>query len=113
MVGGMAMFAHLRRESREAQPLGTGVENQSHLARFQWQKFLTASEHEVFRRATAKSGQIVLAESPGDGVGEVALARAVRTNEHAYALPQLKTRRFGKALESLHEEIREIHASYS
>jgi hypothetical protein len=70
--------------------------------------FSAGGDHVLHRGAADRAGTL-LAEGPEDGVGDVALAGAVGTDDHAHPGRELQGRPLREALEPLHRDRSQIH----
>jgi hypothetical protein len=70
--------------------------------------FAAGRDH-VLHRGPADRPRALLAERPQHRIGDVALARAVRPDDHADAGRELKAHPLGEGLEALHRDRSQIH----
>ena len=71
---------------------------------------VAAAEDDVFHPLAAQALGALLAHHPGDGVGDVALAAAVRTDDRGHALVEGELRPIGEGLEAVDFQTFQTHA---
>src|SRR6476646_1228517 len=92
----VVIFARGVANSRCGNRGGHAAESQAHFSSRSRLARVTAAEDDVFHLVAAKALRALLAHHPGDGVGDVALAASVRSDDRGQPAIKRELRPIGK-----------------